>query len=227
MPRKYNRRKPRRKTRARRSQSNYLPLSGFPKQKMVRLRFCQEFSLASGVSVSSTKSFNANGMYDPDVSVGGNQPRGFDEWMSVYNHFNVVGSIIKVKATGGSNDAFVWGVTRVAAPGYMSGRALYDILETRMQKGMGTVTGDTTYLNTTRRNKLQIAKYSQKKEHGKNATSRSDLVGSNTANPTEHTCFDVWICPTLEAGTGTRTGYFLVQIDFIALLTEPKPLPTS
>lgn len=224
MPRRYNnKRRPRRRKKVPRN----LPLSGFPKQKMVRLRFCQEFSLASGVSVSSTKSFNANGMYDPDVSIGGNQPRGFDEWMSIYNHFNVVGSIIKVKATGGSNDAFVWGVTRVAAPGYMSGRGLYDILETRMQKGMGTITGDTTYLNTTPRNKVQVAKYSQKRQHGANATSRSDLIGSNTANPTEHTVFDVWICPTLEAGINVRTGFFLVQIDFIALLTEPKPLPTS
>lgn len=225
MPRRYNnKRRPRRR---RAKVPRNLPLSGFPKQKMVRLRFCQEFSLASGVSVSSTKSFNANGMYDPDVSIGGNQPRGFDEWMSIYNHFNVVGSIIKVKATGGSNDAFVWGVTRVAAPGYMSGRGLYDILETRMQKGMGTITGDTTYLNTTPRNKVQVAKYSQKRQHGANATSRSDLIGSNTANPTEHTVFDVWICPTLEAGINVRTGFFLVQIDFIALLTEPKPLPTS
>ena len=34
----------------------------------------------------------ANGLYDPQVSTGGHQPRGFDEFMTTYDMYTVHGS---------------------------------------------------------------------------------------------------------------------------------------
>ncbi|HIA02129.1 MAG TPA: hypothetical protein EYN66_09490, partial [Myxococcales bacterium] len=40
--------------------------------------------------------FRANGMFDPQVPLGGHQPRGFDEFMDAYDMFTVLGSKISV-----------------------------------------------------------------------------------------------------------------------------------
>jgi hypothetical protein len=65
---------------------------GFPQQMRTKLRYSTRIEfIPTGTSVLS-KTFLANGMYDPDVSLGGHQPRGFDEFMKTYQTFTVKGS---------------------------------------------------------------------------------------------------------------------------------------
>lgn len=40
--------------------------------------------------------FRGNGLFDPDVQVGGQQPMGFDQWAALYRHYRVIGSKITV-----------------------------------------------------------------------------------------------------------------------------------
>lgn len=62
-----------------------------------QLRYCDSLDFTPNSSTIQVKSFLANGLYDPDVALGaGHQPRGFDEFMEVYQKFTVKSSRISV-----------------------------------------------------------------------------------------------------------------------------------
>lgn len=64
------------------------------------LWYTTEFSLNPGVAgVPASHVFAANGVYDPDVTVAGHQPRGFDQVMALYDHATVIGFKAHVWAT--------------------------------------------------------------------------------------------------------------------------------
>ncbi len=48
--------------------------------------------------------YRCNGMYDPDVAVGGNQPYGFDQMMTYYKHFTVIGAKMTMSCFGSDNN---------------------------------------------------------------------------------------------------------------------------
>lgn len=232
-------RKPRKRTSERRvvvwkppKPRRHLPLAGFPKQKLVKLRYVQEVEIVTpNTGVSKSIPFVANGCYDPFYPIGGHQPKGFDQWMSVYSHYNVLGSKINVKMVGTGEDNFAWGVARTATPNELEARSLEYILEWRGNKSMNsyTVVGSENggYANNpTRMNTTRTATYSQKKQFGKNSTSTAELIGNNTTNPTELAIFEVWQCP-INSHLSQKTGDYVVVIDYIVLFTEPKILDQS
>ena len=222
MNRRYRKYKPRPK----------LPLAGFPKQKMVRLRFVKEVEIVTpSTGLSNSVPFVANGAYDPYYPIGGHQPKGFDQWMAVYSHFNVVGSKIHVKMVGTGQDNFCWGVARTSAPNELKDKSLPYILEWRGNKSPNsyTVVGSENggYANNpTKMNTTRIAKYSQKKQFGKNSTSTAELIGSATSNPAELSIFEVWQCP-IQQQLSSKTADYVVVIDYLVLFTEPKILAQS
>lgn len=211
----------------RRRKTRKLPIGGFPKNKLVKMRYVTE-SVIQCSGLSSSHTFAANGLYDPDITGIGHQPKGFDQWMAVYNHFNVLGSKISVKlANTHGADNFIWGVTRTPLAAQMNGHTLTYCLENRYNRGYRTI--GTSYNNSGVRalaNISQTAKYSQKAQFGRNSTNKGDLTGNNGANPQEQQCFEIWIAPINNVPT-SQTASFIVTIDYIALLTEPRILAQS
>ena len=209
-----------------------LPLGGFPKQKMVRMRYVQEVEIVSpNTGLSKSTPFVANGIYDPFYPIGGHQPKSTDEWLSVYSKYNVVGSKISVKMVGTGQDNFAWGVARTATPNELNDKTLEYILEWRGNKSMNsyTVVGSENggYANNpTKMNVTRTARYSQKKQFGKNSTSNADLTGTNASNPNELAIFEVWQCP-INGQLQAKTADYVVVIDYIVLFTEPKILNQS
>ena len=68
-----------------------------PKTKSIRLLYGDtNFLLASTGLAPVARVFRANGMFDPDLTGLGHQPRGFDQLMAMYQKFSVTG--IKVEA---------------------------------------------------------------------------------------------------------------------------------
>ena len=61
-----------------------------PAKYQAKLRYSTTFTLTpSAANIVSQRVFSANGMYDPDVTGVGHQPRGFDQIMSLYSHYTV------------------------------------------------------------------------------------------------------------------------------------------
>jgi len=201
-----------------------LPIGGFPKTKMIKLRYVTE-SVVQCSGLSNSHNFSANGLYDPDITGTGHQPKAFDEWMAVYNHYNVVGSRISVKLVSPHGaDGFIWGVTRTPTPNSLQGKLLTYCLENRYTKGyraIGNNPGQRALAN-----RPFTTNYSQKKQFGQNSSQKTDLTGNNTSNPAEQSYFEVWMAP-INNIPSTQTASFIVTIDYIALLTEPRVLAQS
>lgn len=66
---------------------------GFPQMIKTKLRYAvrSEFNITSQGNVYAVR-LRANDLYDPEVSTGGHQPRGFDDFMNVYEEFTCTGS---------------------------------------------------------------------------------------------------------------------------------------
>ncbi len=216
------------KRRARRNRvPKQLALTGFPKNKIVKLRYVQEITLTTPTTtgLSTSLPFVANGCYDPFYPIGGHQPKGFDQWMAVYANYNVLGSKCSMRMLGTGNDAFVWGVARTATPNELDGKTLEFILECRMNKGFA-VAGGYQRNNNMPTSTTRISKYSQKKQHGPNSTNAANLIGTNGANPDELTIFECWMVPA-ASNSASLSANFIVTIDYIVMLTEQKILGQS
>jgi hypothetical protein len=64
------------------------------------MRYVSIVSLGSGVT-PGLNVFSANGLYDPDITGTGHQPRGFDQLIALYDHYVVTKSVCHVQFTGG------------------------------------------------------------------------------------------------------------------------------
>lgn len=86
----------RRKTSGRRRKTP-VPMSIVPKTLLRTFKYMatKEIIPVTG-GVLNELVFKANGMFDPQVALGGHQPYGFDQWMTWYDHFTVVKSKMKI-----------------------------------------------------------------------------------------------------------------------------------
>lgn len=76
---------------------------GIPATQRVLMRYSETFIVTSTTGVLGSYLFAANGLYDPNLSVSGHQPYGFDQWMAFYKRATVLKSRIdlEVTCTGG------------------------------------------------------------------------------------------------------------------------------
>jgi len=78
-------------------------LGGFPSRVNVNLKYVATFTLDPG-SATDTKVFNLNGLFDPEVAIGGHQPSNFDLWMSVYNKYTAHTCDVKLTSLQSTTD---------------------------------------------------------------------------------------------------------------------------
>ena len=64
---------------------------------VVNLKYHDAFLLQSTVGVPALYQFRANSAFDPNITAIGHQPRGLDQWFTLYNRARVIKSTIEVK----------------------------------------------------------------------------------------------------------------------------------
>ena len=90
------RRAPFRRIRFRRRRRNYIPRTITPDTKMCKLRYCYTTQINPGSGATAMEHVRANDLVFPSSGTGSHQPMGFDQIMSLYERFCVVGSKINV-----------------------------------------------------------------------------------------------------------------------------------
>lgn len=214
-----------------------LPLNGFPDTKLARHRYVHQFKVGctGNTQISKSYQFVANGMYDPDPAAGGGQPKGFDEMMSVYNHYHVIGSKITIRAIPpnlDSTESAMWGckvTDNRTSMGYgpLDSLSLEDIVETKgiRMKLLNTNSG---YATLPVKSQYVVQKYSPKRVHGKDFVMTDRNVGTAGNNPLERSYFEIVVVPTLSNVSAVNQDiYFIATIDYLVLYSERKLLARS
>lgn len=224
----------RRYTAKRRLNFRTMPLA-FPKSKIVKMRYVSEkhYNAGSSFATSSTNVFSANGCFDPDVTGVGHQPLGFDQWMAVYDHYQVIGSKITVQwmpdTTSNQVPAYVGIVlsdsTTAPSAAYSS---LEHWLESRQLGMNGRALMNCGIVSGTSLQGFHnpgINKYFSSKKFFRRPANESSLRGDPSSNPSDGAFFIVTAATSGGADPGTIN--LLVTIDYIVRLTEPKELAQS
>lgn len=58
--------------------------------KIISLRFAEQFTLNAGVGGIATETYRANSVFDPNNGGVLTQPRGFDQFAAMYDHYEVL-----------------------------------------------------------------------------------------------------------------------------------------
>lgn len=210
----------RRRTRSAR-QYKATPVGGFPKSKLVKLRYCEQITINPSAGVNGVHVFSANGMYDPSVTSVGHQPSNFDRWMANYDHYTVIGSKITV--------SYMPSITTTVIPGIFGvllsdqGNEVVSLSqENLLEQPRCVFNRKVVGVPTDLQNQSYVTKrFSAKRFFGVNPVGGGKTFqGSASANPTEGAYYEVFVAPINSNDPGAM--YFTCVIDYIALLTEPN-----
>lgn len=225
MPRRAKR-KPRPPRRRYRKQGqltgNYVskPLGNY--RKVVTRYVENQISINPGAAgIADNYIFSANGLYDPNITGVGHQPIGFDQFMLMYDHYTVIGSKIKCTFinTDGSTPAQV-GISlkdNVAAETDIRRNIENALCKYKTIGATGSGDSNKAIITMT----FSTRKFFRKKS----IIAESDYKGTSSANPTEQAYFHCWGAPI--ASVDPTSIQLFVEIEYIAILTEPKLLTLS
>lgn len=188
--------------------------SPMPTKFVTKMRYCERFTVDPTTGgLAAAYVFRANGLYDPNMTGTGHQPRGFDQLMAMYDHFVVLGSKITVTFNLWNTEAY----------NCVVGICLKDQATTQADANNYLEAGDNSYRAiSTKTGQATITKTFNNKFLGRSSPlSDPQLKGSTTADPTELAFFHVWGSPAV--GTSNPSAIDCVcQIDYIVALIEPK-----
>jgi len=198
-----------------------VPRSLFGNQKMVVMRYHEGLSLSIGATgAPGVVVFSANGMFDPNQTAPGHQPRGFDEIMPLYDHYTVIGAkctatFIPTLDIDGAGDSLgmMAGVSlRRSATPFTDQRAI--------QEDRNVTFGGLGNFNSPSRRFSRS--FSARKFLGISHPMSETLIrGTQTANPGQQAFFHIWISPQAFA-VAQGTWQVSVDIMYMAVFTEPK-----
>lgn len=178
------------------------------------LRYHEDVSLNPTTGgIPAVYLFSTNGLYDPNITGTGHQPRGFDQMMSLYDHYFVDEAVIEV-----------WAMGTETSSGY--------ILSCAVKDGTSTIT---------RRNVMEETVSNHVASSGYNggpataylrlavkpyqylglSMNEAELKGSNVANPSEQAIFSLTAMP-INPAIDISELRCVVKITYKARFIEPK-----
>lgn len=192
------------------------------------LRYVETISLNIGTSgIPAVYTFAANGLYDPNITGAGHQPTGFDQHMTMYYHYTVIGSRCRIKAFRGDTTPDVpiyLGIEmNDSSTSRVSSNTLANVLENKQMRTYRVLPVDASAFCT------MNAKFSLRKNFhaGKGSMISEDIYrGNDAANPTELYYYHVYAVP-YDAATDAEAVPVIVEIDYIVVFHAPKGINIS
>lgn len=213
MPRKYNRKnyRPRRRRRYNKALTSRSMAPLQPKLRAL-LKYEEEFTL-NGVLASQV--FSANGVFDPNISGIGHQPRGLDQLFTLYDHCTVIGAKMTLRALNTSTTVTAnVGVAITDGSGAFSNST--DILEYR-----GSQIRTLSTLGSGKEQATVVYKLNPNKYLSISKPLSEDSVKNDvTQNPSEQIFFNIAQWNT-QGGTSGNVDYVCL-IEYDVIFTEPK-----
>lgn len=190
-----------------------------PNKFPTKLRYQENVSINPSVGVPGLQVVTANGLFDPNITGVGHQPRGFDQLMAMYDHYTVIGA--KITATfmlreGLAYDSMNVGIALKDATGienlngYLEGRNVRSRV-LRGSDGAATVVGMTT---------ISMSSSTSKFLGRSKVLADPELKGNVSSNPTEQLYFHIF-AQAVQGGDAQPIDV-TYRIDYLVVFTEPK-----
>jgi len=191
---------------------------GFPDSCFTQLKWEQAGTLNPGVAgINAVEVFRANGPYDPYYSGGGTQPRGFDQWMAIYDHYYVKRSKIIVELHNGD-----------ATNEVVAGVAIRDDFPTEVTTNeyaeQNAVTKMLGRVGSSHNHSVITRYYSYARQNYEKYVCENNK-GTNASFPSEQGFFHVFAGSPW--GQDAANTYYTVKIIYDILFTELKDVPPS
>lgn len=172
---------------------------------------------AGGTSAETI--YRLNSLYDPNLSGVGHQPLGFDQIMPLYDHFTVIGARARVNFTNTSSGGSV-----NAALILTDDATALSTLAPSIENGncRWTTLGDVSTASAT---KTMSINCNTSQFLGHKVMQDSKYSGSISQDPLDGVYLHVFVEPTTTSDLGPTI--YTIEIEYIAILTEPKVLGQS
>lgn len=220
----YRRRKPKRKYKKKYPiQKN---MSGFPSNKIFKMRYVTSGVLDAGVGTISKVYFRANGPYDPEVAVGGHQPLGWDQITPFYNHYTVLGSKLTASFSSAGPSA-QYGPSSVCGVYLSDDSVTPNTVSTIMEQGLGRW----RYVAQTSQKGAAASSvtntFSAKRFFNVTDVKDVDKLRSTIVTlPADEALFTVWT-GSMDPAEDPTTFAYVVTIEYIISFSEPTSLVQS
>ncbi len=180
------------------------------------MRWFEQDTINAAVGLNAVAVYNATSIFDPSITGGATQPRGYDQISGLYDHWTVVGCKISVDFHSSADSIVGIAVrdsvtTETALRGYQEGRNVKTMYASptsgpkrRMIMGV---------------NPAKFLGYPK-------PLSADNLRGSASANPAENVYFHVFtqsVNPLYDPGD----VFLNVRMEFLVVWTEPKQVAAS
>lgn len=192
---------------------------GFPRRLKITHKYAENFTLTNTAGAGAYYNFSCNGLYDPNISGTGHQPAYFDNLAAIYNHYTVIASRIRIRATTASTQSvpvnvacFINDDTSVTG-GFLAALEQPSSQSQFLQVNAGAAPAE-LYLS-----------WSAKATFGGSILGNDNLQGGSGNNPSEQSYFTIMTGPS-DSTTATIT-YFLVEIEYVAVWDELKDFASN
>lgn len=196
-----------------------------PTKLLVKLKYYDTFTINPGLGTIGSYIFSANGMYDPNISGTGHQPRGFDQLMTMYDHFTVIASKATVQPlefTGLGLCQYALALQDGATPIGIGASSIGDNVceyNNVMYSNFPHVSAGSA-IQTNQLPKLKKKFGIKKFFHAKNPLTAAQWEGDVTSNPIEQAYYGVYYWSESAADPPAVT--FKILIQYTAVLHEPQ-----
>jgi len=189
-------------------------LTFLPKKRKYTFNYSDAISVSAlAVGTMQGHAFNGNGLYDPDDTATGHQPRGFDQIKTLYRTYKVIASTIRVRFVGTATGAGVF-CGLLADPSSDSNpttSTIYDAMEVYKNNGILTNTDGSRGIVELRDRRTTVSM-----QYNKDSDSSEALMSANPAN--------TWLWRILVWNahpTAAFTGVVFVDLVYEAEFSEP------
>lgn len=200
--------------------------SNYGKGEEVVMRYADEFLLTPNLANTPVEFiYTASDVFDTQITIGGHQPRGFDQSIAKYNHFTVISSKINVKFYDVESDTtpILVGVMLGGATGpTISNNG--DLME---QPGMhwDYISGNgTAHARASINHAYDLRSFFNQTG---DLTQKSQFQGTATGSPSENAFFRILASVHGESSNSERQIACSVSITFVVRFTEAKVLIQS
>lgn len=205
----------------------YSSMALVPPRQRQSLRYVEYFNLDPGASGYSTYVFSANGLYDPNITGAGHQPRGFDQYMALYNQYKVISSSITMSWANNNSSANGENLICAVFPCKQAAPTItypYDLIEPKGCK-YDTFCPGTTITTIQKRKIRNFVNIAQFSGYPSDALDDDVLRGNSGTNPTYQI---YWIVAFgSDGGTNITSTNFIAEIEYFVEFTQPEQVGAS